>query len=110
MSTAKKRLVDKVARIVDESDDDQESIDNRVNDEVDMNELLTVMKLKINDKLRVYIVGCLMRCEQRKKDMAALKEAVKKEELVPVHVHGGGKCTMTLFMTKEAAERERGKR
>ena len=50
-----------------------------------------------------------MRDTKRKRDSDKFKQEVKEEELVPVEVHGGGKCKITVFMTKEAAARERGK-
>jgi len=50
-----------------------------------------------------------MRDSKRKKEVEALKEVVREEELVPVEVHGGGKCKITVYMTAEAAARERGR-
>lgn len=106
--TAKQRLEQKVYRILSESHFDQEAIDRRVNDELDMNEVLTLGLLPIHSKLRTYVVGCMLRDTTRKKKLEKLKEQVRDEDLVPVEVHGGGKCKITVFMTREAAQRERG--
>jgi hypothetical protein len=74
-----------------------------------MNELLTLGLMPVNAKLRTYVVGCLRRDTKRKRDADWLREQVREDELVPVEVHGGGKCKITIFMTKEAAARERGR-
>ena len=106
---AKDRLRKKVTRIVEMYGDDQNRIDREVSDTLTLDEILTVGLMPIKHKLRTYIVGCLLRDTKRKKAISALEDAARKEELVPVEVHGGGKCKMTIFMTKEAAERERGR-
>lgn len=48
-----------------------------------------------------------MRDAKRKRDAEHLKATVREDDLVPVEVHGGGKCKITVFMTREAAARER---
>ena len=76
-------------------------------DALDMQELLTMGLLPINSRLRVRIAGALRRDVDRKREVAAQKTAMREEEMVPVTVAGGGKCNITIFMTREQAERER---
>ena len=109
MSSAADRLALKVEGIVAKSPNDQDLIDRRINQDLDMNEILTLGLMPVNARLRTYVVGCLMRDTKRKRDAEKLKEQVKEDELVPVEVHGGGKCKITVYMTKEGAARERGR-
>ena len=105
--SASERLQRKIDRIVRQNSNRTEDIDSAVNDELTMDEVLTLGLMPINSKLRTFVTGCLLRDTQRKKEMDALKKDVKENDLVPVEVHGGGKCKITIFMTREAAARER---
>lgn len=105
--SAKQRLVKKLDNIVDTHYPDQDAIDDAVNDSFDANEILTVGLMPLNSKTRSYVVGCLIRSTKRKQKLEALKATVKEDDLVPVEVQGGGKCKITVFMTKEAVARER---
>ena len=104
---AAERLEKKINAIIAEHPGDQETVDAKVNLALDLDEILTLGLMPINGKLRTYVVGCLLRDTKRKKDVDKLKEQVKQDELVPVEVHGGGKCKITIFMTREARDRER---
>jgi len=106
---AHQRLERKINAIADAHTGDQKTIDRLVNSELTADECLTIALMPINSRLRTYVVGCLMRDSKRKKEVEALKEVVREEELVPVEVHGGGKCKITVYMTAEAAARERGR-
>lgn len=106
---AEDRLARKINRIMTKHYGDQELIDADVNENIDMNEILTLALMPVNAKLRTYVVGCLVRDKERKRNVDKLRKQVKQDELVPVEVHGGGKCKITIYMTKEAASRERGK-
>ncbi|OUU50579.1 MAG: hypothetical protein CBC12_05150 [Candidatus Puniceispirillum sp. TMED52] len=109
MRTAEERVSDKISKIVAQCGDDVELLDDRIEDELDIQEILTVGLMPINSKIRNFVFGCCLRSRERRKKVEQLKRTVKEEELVPVEVHGGGKCKMTVFMTKEAADRERGR-
>jgi len=82
-------------------------LDRAVGEELSADKLLTIALMPTNSRLRNRVTGCLPRDSERKKELQKLKETAKKEELVPVEVHAGGKCKITIFMTKEAAEHER---
>jgi hypothetical protein len=103
------RLTDKVNKIIRECGDDSDLLDERIDEEMSSQEILTLGLLPINSKLRTFVIGCFLRAKDRKKKLDALKTTVQTEDLVPVEVHGGGKCKITLFMTREAVERERGR-
>ena len=107
--TAEERLRRKVAAIERRHQDDEEAFDRELNEKLDVQEVLTAGLLPIHSKLRTRISGALLRDTKRRRAVAALKETAKEDDLVPVEVHGGGKCKMTIFMTREAAARERGK-
>ncbi len=101
------RLARKVQRIVDECRGDDDLLDRRIDSEMSAQDILTIGLMPINSKLRNMVIGCFMRVKN--KELQKLKKTVKDEDLVPVEVHGGGKCKITIFMTREAAERERGR-
>lgn len=103
------RLTRKVDKIVNQSKGDEEVLDDRIDREIEVQELLTLGLLPVNSTLRTFVLGCLLRAKERREKLAKLKEQVKEDDLVPVEVHGGGKCKITLFMTRAAAERERGR-
>lgn len=110
---AEARLVRKVERIVARHAT-QQAIDAEVNDTLDMNEVLTLALLPVTSKLRTYVVGCLVRDTERARHAKASKRLRDEQErserdLVPVEVQGGGKCKITVFMTKDALARERGR-
>ena len=106
---AKDRLRNKITKIVDTHEGDQGRIDREVNAQLTPDEILTVGLMRMNSKLRTYIVGCLLRDTKRQRDITLLKQTTRDDDLVPVEIHGGGKCKMTIFMTREAAEREKGR-
>lgn len=103
------RLTNKVNKIVRECGDDSDLVDERIDQELSSQEILTLGLLPINSKIRTFVIGCFLRAKDRKKKLDALKTTVQTEDLVPVEVHGGGKCKITVFMTREAVERERGR-
>ena len=103
------RLTHKVHKIVQECGEEADLADERIDKELTSQEILTLGLLPINSKLRTFVIGCFLRAKDRKKRLDALKTTVHNEDLVPVEVHGGGKCKITLFMTREAVERERGR-
>lgn len=106
------RAVERVRREVDrirQSSADEEEVDRRIYAELDAQHVLTVALLPINSTLRTFVTGCLLRNDARKKTLKRLKETQQEEDLVPVEVHGGGKCKITILMTREAVERERGR-
>lgn len=107
MSTATERVQAKVSRILDKHGDDAEAADRGLYDALDANEILTVAMLPINSRLRNTVVAALRRDKSRQRDAARLKDAAREDELVPVEVHGGGKCKITIYMTKDALERQR---
>ena len=109
MKTASERVTSKINKIVEECEDDVELLDDRIEDELDIQEILTVGLMPVNSKLRNFVFGCCLRSQERRKKLEKLKETVKEEDLVPVELHGGGKCQLTVFMTREAADRERGR-
>ena len=104
-STAAERLKRKVEAL--EQEHKGAEFDAALYDALDMQELLTMALLPLNSRLRVRIAGALRRNVDRKRDEAAQKAATREEEMVPVTVAGGGKCNITIFMTREQAERER---
>lgn len=107
--TAEERLRHKVAAIERRHKDDEEAFDRELNEKLDVQEVLTAGLLPINSKLRTRIAGAMLRDTKRRRAVAALKDTVEEDDLVPVEVHGGGKCKMTIFMTRDAAARERGR-
>lgn len=106
---AKDRLARKVDRILRGHEEGSPDADRALYEGLDMQEVLTAALLPINSTLRTRIVGALRRDKKHQDGVRALKEAAKEDELVPVEVHGGGKCKITVFMTREAADRERGR-
>ena len=106
MTTAAERLSTKIEKILKKCVD-TESADQEINDGLDMQEILTTALLPMNSKLRNRIMGAFIRDTERKRRLALEKEIKKEEEMVAVEVPGGGKCKITVWMTKEQAERER---
>ena len=110
MTTAVDRLRKKVEAIERRhaaEDDAEDAADREINDSFDAQEILTTGLLPMQSALRTRIVGAFLRDTKRKRKAVALKETIKEDDLVPVEVHGGGKCKITIFMTREAAAQER---
>ena len=103
------RLTEKVNKIIKECEGDDELLDRRIDSEITIQEVLTIGLMPINSQLRNMILGCFTRVKNKKKDIKKLQQTVKNDDLVPVEIQGGGKCKITVFMTREAAERERGR-
>lgn len=106
-STAAERLQRRIDAIENRHKDDAAAFDTELYDSLDMQELLTVGLLPVNSRLRVRILGALMRDKERRNHAAEQKAQMREEEMVPVTVAGGGKCNFTIWMTKEQVERER---
>ena len=104
---AAERLQLKINEIIRKHGEDQPKIDKEISRALDANELLTIGLMPINAILRTYVVGCLLRDNKREQNLSKLSREVEKDELIPVEVHGGGKCKITIFMTKAARDRER---
>lgn len=100
------RIKQKIERI-QAAAPDQASADRDIYRALDANEVLSVALLPVNSRFRNAVVNALRRAKARQLDVARLKSAAKEDELVPVEVHGGGKCKMTIYMTREAAEQHR---
>lgn len=100
------RIKQKIGRI-QAAAPDQASADRDIYRALDANEVLSVALLPVNSRLRTTVVSALQRAKARQQDVAKLKSAAKEDDLVPVEVHGGGKCKMTIYMTREAAEQHR---
>lgn len=107
MSTAAERVTNKVNKIIKECKGDDALLDKRIDTEITAQEVLTIGLMPINSRIRTMVIGCFMREKNKKKEIKQLQTTVKEDDLVPVEVHGGGKCKITVFMTREAAERER---
>lgn len=103
------RVEAKVEKIVKQCKGDSELIDERIDKELTAQEFLTIGLMPVNSKLRTFVIGCFIRAKDRNKKLAKLKHSVEEDDLVPIEIHGGGKCKITVFMTKEAADRERGR-
>jgi hypothetical protein len=74
---------------------------------LDAQEVLTAAQLPLNSRVR-NVVATAFRSDAREREaVQKLRALAREDELVPVEVHGGGKCKMTIYMTKEAAERQR---
>lgn len=101
------RLTKKVDKIWNECNGDEKKFDRRIDSEIDVQEVLTIGLMPVNSQLRNTILGCFIREKKKKDEIEKLNKKVKEDELVPVQVHGGGKCKITIFMTKEAVEKER---
>ena len=108
--TAAERLKRKVDRIDARHAGDGEGADQEINETLDGQEVLTTGLLPWNSKLRSRILGAFLRDKDRKARVAEALQHAREEEMVPVVVAGGGKCNITVWMTKEQAERERGSR
>ena len=107
MPTAADRLRKKVEAIERRHGVDAAAADREINESFDAQEILTTGLLPMQSALRTRIVGAFLRDAKRKRKASALKETVNEDDLVPVEVHGGGKCKITIFMTRDAAARER---
>ena len=70
---------------------------------LDVQETLSIALMPINSRIRTRVVQALRQNEAERKRLRKLKTVVREDELVPVEVHGGGKCKMVIYMTKEAA-------
>lgn len=79
------------ARVVD--------ADREINATLDAQELLTTGLLPTHSPLRTRVVSALLRTALAPAETMADEE----EDFVPVEVHGGGKCKMTILMTRAAA-------
>ena len=102
---ARARLERKVRRILSQHSL-QEEADAALMDALDMNEILTMGLLPMHSKLRTTIAGAYLRDKDRKRVLAEQKRRAKEEEMVEVEVPGGGKCKITVWMTRAQAERE----
>ena len=112
-SSAQDRLQAKVERILARHHgrpNGDEAADTEINDTLDAQEVLTMALLPLNSRLRNRILGAFLRDRERKERLAEQRRAAKEDEMVAVEVPGGGKCKITVWMTKAQAERERGSR
>lgn len=108
--TAAERLRRKVDRIDVKHKGDMKAADQEINETLDGQEILTTGLLPWNSKLRARILGAFLRDKEQKARVAEQLHNAREEEMVPVVVAGGGKCNITVWMTKEQAERERASR
>jgi hypothetical protein len=104
------RLRRKVEGILAKHGDDRSAADRELDRTLDAQEVLTTGLLPLNSALRTRILGAWLRERDRKDRLEAQRQAMKAEEMVPVEVPGGGKCKITVWMTKKQAERERASR
>ena len=104
--TALEKLKEKIAKIQEK---DENLRDQKIEEALTGQDILTIGLLSVNDPWRVKMLGSLMRADERKKALKKLSKKVKEEDLVAVEVPGGGKCKITVFMTKDAAKKERGR-
>ena len=110
--TAAERLQCKIERIVEKYKDDVDGADKEIDESLDPQEVLTMGLLPINSLCRGRILGAFIRVGKRKSLAKAQNQKLKaaKSDMVAVEVPGGGKCKITVFMTREQAAREIGSR
>ena len=73
--------------------------DREINASLDAQDILTTGLLPTQSPLRMRIVDAFVRTAAE--ETTTVEE--EGEDLVPVEVHGGGKCKMTVLMTRTAA-------
>ena len=105
--TAAERLKAKVDAIVARHGDDVDAADRDINAALDEQEVLTTGLLPMNSLLRRRILGAFVRDTERQKKERAMSRDAAAEDWRPVHVHAGGKCKITIWMTKEHLDQER---
>lgn len=89
----------------------RKAFDRDVNESLDMQEVLTAALLPVTSTLRMAITGSLLRDSkerERKRDaeVAEKERKAREDALVPIEVHGGGKCKITIMMRKVDVERQ----
>ena len=102
-----KRLQKKVDAVLLAHATDPAKAERALCEALDAQEILTAAQLPLNSRVRNAVANAFRRDAKERAAMKELRAHAREEELVPVEVHGGGKCKMTIYMTKEAAERQR---
>lgn len=102
-----KRLEKKVDAVLRAHPTDPAEAERALCEALDAQEILTAAQLPLNSRVRNVVANAFRRDARERAAVQELRSRAREDELVPVEVHGGGKCKMTIYMTKEAAERQR---